>query len=111
MSLVPADFTIIGDAELSPAGEGDGDGEVLLDEGDDAGFVAFGVHEGQSVVVLEHEDGDAEAPDVEHGAVDNEGFGFLRVVGEGFFEELLVGGALEEIAAASSKACETALGL
>ena len=41
-----------------------------MDQGEGAFFIGFGVHEGECVVVLEHEGGDVEPPDVEHGGVD-----------------------------------------
>ena len=81
MSLVPTDFTIVGDAQCASMGEGDGDGEVLSEKGEDCFFVAFGVHEGQGVVVLEHDDGDVHAPQFEEGLVDDVGLGVLWVIG------------------------------
>ena len=65
-------------------GEGDGDCEVLAEEGEDAFFIAFGVHEGQGVVVLEHDDGDVHAPEFEEGLVDDVREGALGIVGNGF---------------------------
>lgn len=59
-----------------------------MDEGDDGVFVAFAVHEGECVVVLEHEGCDVEAPDVEHGCVDDVSKRGLRVVGDVFLEGL-----------------------
>jgi hypothetical protein len=59
-----------------------------LDEGDDGVFVAFAVHEGEGVVVLEHDRGDVEAPDVEQGGVDDVGKGGLGIVGDVFLEGL-----------------------
>ncbi len=111
MSLVPADFTIIGDAEDTASLELDGDGEVLSEDGEDAFFGGFGIHEGECIVVLEHDNADVEAPDLQEGPVDDVGEGALGIIGDGFLEELLVRRALEEIAAASGQGGELAFGL
>ena len=105
VSFVPADFTVIGDAEGSASGERDGDGEVVAEDGEDTFFVAFRVHEGQGVMILEHDDGNVHLPQVEQGSVDDVSQAALRIVGDGFFKKLLVRGALKEIAAAPGQCC------
>ena len=105
MTFIPARFTIEWDAEGSASGEGDGDDEVVSEDGEDSFFVAFRVHEGQGVMILEHDDGDVHLPQVEQGSVDDVSQAALRIVGDGFFKKLLVRGALKEIAAAPGQCC------
>ena len=86
MTLVPANFTIVWDAEGSASSEGDGDDKVVAEDGEDSFFVAFRVHEGQGVVVLEHNDGNVHLPEMEQGSVDDISEGALRIVGDGLFQ-------------------------
>lgn len=70
---------------------------------DQAVFVGFAIHKGKGVVVVHNYGGDACAPDVEHGGVDDVGEGGLGVIGDGFAEGFGVVAAFEKPALAAEK--------
>lgn len=86
IAFVPADLAVVWDGHIAVVFEWDGFEELGLDEGDDAVFVGFGVHDGDGVVVLEHDNGVAGRPDAKHGGVDYVRQRALWVVGYGFSE-------------------------
>lgn len=73
IAFVPTDLAVIRDSEFTAVGQGYSLDEVVYDTGNDFVFEVFGIHEGDSVVVLEHNDDVVFPPDVKHGAIDDIG--------------------------------------
>lgn len=85
-------------------GQWDAEGEIGEEFGDDGGFEVFGVHEGQRVVVMHHEDGGSLSPDFEHGGVDDVGQGTLRIICDSFSKCCWIITTAKEISFTASKA-------
>ena len=79
----------------------DGVLELGKDFGNDFVFEGFGVLDGEGVVVVEHEDGVAGAPDIEHRGIDYVCKGALWIVGDCLAEGGVVGTSAPELALAA----------
>lgn len=84
VAFVPADFAIVGDPEGAPSVEWDLHGEAGFQLWDDLGLSFLWVHEGQGVMVVHHQGGDALAPQIEGRAVHDVCKAALGVEGDAF---------------------------
>lgn len=86
----------------------DGFWEVGGNARNDLVFEVLWVHEGKRVVVLEHQDRVALAPDTKHGAVHNVGKRALRIVSNRLSKYVIGGSSSKEVTTSASKACKLA---
>lgn len=103
ITFVPTDLAVVGDSERAAIAKGDGLDEVGHEAGDDGGFEVGGVHEGEGVVIMEHDDAIVLSPDVKHGAIDDLGEGFLGIIGDGRTDGIGFGAPAHEPSLAATK--------